>query len=50
MNWFEVTKSHGPSGAFADYMKAAELAAHPEQTRRDPISIYLDALESQFQN
>lgn len=50
MNWFEATKSRGPSGAFVDYMKAAELAAHPEQTRRDPISVYLDALESQFQN
>ena len=50
MNWFEATNSRGPSGAFADYMKAAELAAHPEQTRRDPISVYLDALESQFQD
>lgn len=50
MNWFEATKSRGPSGAFADYMKAAELAAHPEQTRRDPISVYLDSIESQFQD
>jgi hypothetical protein len=50
MNWFEATKSGGPSGAFADYMKAAEQAAHPEQTRRDPISVYLDSLESQFQD
>ena len=50
MNWFEATKSRWPSGAFADYIRAAELAARPEQTRRDPISVYLDALESQFQN
>ena len=50
MNWFEATKSRGPSGAFADYMKAAELAAQPEQRRRDPISVYLDVLETQFQN
>jgi hypothetical protein len=50
MNWFEATKSLGPSGAFADYMKAAELAAQPEQRRRDPISLYLDVLETQFQN
>jgi hypothetical protein len=50
MNWFEATKSHGPSGAFDDYMRAAELAAQREQTRRDPISLYLDALETQFQN
>jgi len=49
MNWFEVTKSRGLSGAFDDYMRAAELAAQ-RQTRRDPISLYLDALETQFQN
>jgi hypothetical protein len=50
MNWFEATKSRGPSGAFDDYMRAAELAAQREKTRRDPISLYLDALETQFQN
>ena len=50
LNWFEATRSRGPSGAFADYMKAAEAAARPPQTRRDPISVYLDALESQFEN
>ena len=50
MNWFETTKSREPSGAFADYMKAAELAAHPEQRRRDRISVYLDVFEMQFQN
>jgi hypothetical protein len=50
MNWYEATKSRGLSGAFAEYMKAAEAAARPEQTRRDPISVYLDVLETQFQN
>jgi hypothetical protein len=50
MNWFEATKSRGPSGAFDDYMRAAELATQREPTRRDPISLYLDALETQFQN
>lgn len=50
MNWFEATKSLGPSGAFTDYLKAAELASQPEQRRRDPISVYLDVLETQFQN
>lgn len=50
MNWFEATKSRGPSGAFTDYLKAAELASEPEQRRRDPISVYLDVLETQFQN
>jgi hypothetical protein len=50
MNWFEATKSRRPSGAFDDYMRAAELATQREQTRRDPITLYLDALETQFQN
>jgi hypothetical protein len=50
LNWFEATRLRGPSGAFADYMKAAESAAGPPQTKRDPISIYLDALQSHFEN
>lgn len=50
LNWFEATRLSGPSGAFADYMKAAESAARPPRTKRDPISVYLDALETQFEN
>ena len=50
MNWFEATNLAGPSGQFADYMKAAERAAQPERARKDPISIYLDALETQFED
>ena len=50
INWFEAAKSPGPSGAFADYLRAAELAAEPEPRRRDAISVYLDVLEAQFQN
>lgn len=50
LNWFEASKSPGPSGAFADYMRAAEMAPPPEQKRRDAISVYLDVLEAQFQD
>jgi hypothetical protein len=50
MNWFEATQSRGPSGAFTAYLKAAELASQPERKRRDPISVYLDVLETQFQD
>lgn len=50
MNWFEATKPPGPSGAFTDYLRAAELTSQPEKRRRDPISVYLDVLETQFQN
>jgi hypothetical protein len=50
LNWFEVAKPLGPSGAFAGYMKAAEWAPQPEEKRRDAISVYLDVLEAQFQD
>jgi hypothetical protein len=50
MNWFEATKSREPSGAFADYLKAAELMSQPDKRRRDPMSVYLDVLEAEFQN
>lgn len=50
LNWFEATSLPGPSGAFAGYLKAAESANRPERSRRDPISVYLDAIETQFQN
>jgi len=50
MNWFEAANLAGPSGEFADYMRAAERAAQPERTKRDPISVYLDVLETQFEN
>jgi hypothetical protein len=49
LNWFEATSMARPSGQFADYMKAAERAAHPERTKKDSISVYLDALEIQFE-
>ena len=50
LNWFEATGSVRPSGEFADYMRAADRATQSEHTRRDPISVYLDALEAQFEN
>jgi hypothetical protein len=48
LNWFEATSLVEPSGQFADYMKAAERAAQPGRTKRDSISVYLDALETEF--
>jgi hypothetical protein len=50
LNWVEASKSPGPSGAFADYMRAAEMASPSEGKRRDAISVYLDVLEAQFQD
>jgi hypothetical protein len=48
LNWFEATSMARSSGEFADYLKAVKRASQAEQTRRDPISVYLDALETQF--
>jgi hypothetical protein len=48
LNWFEATSLAGPSGEFSDYLKAAKRANQPEQKKRDPISVYLDVLETQF--
>jgi len=49
MNWFEVTQPREPSGAFADYMRSADSGMR-SQRRRDPISVYVDVLEVQFQD
>ncbi len=48
MNWFEATQSQSSSGTFREYVRAA--AAKDESTRRhDPLSIYLDAMETEVQ-
>ncbi len=48
MNWFEATQSQAPSGTFRDYIHAAE-AGEITPRRRDPLSVYLDAMETQVQ-
>jgi hypothetical protein len=48
MNWFEATQLKDKSGAFSGYLKAAGESAEPK--RHDALSVYLDAIEQQFQN
>lgn len=48
LNWFEATQPQVASGRFREYLRAAEEAMEPVPRRRDPISVYLDALETQF--
>lgn len=50
MNWFEATQMTNGSGNFTDYLKAADQSQLPVSKRRDPVSVYLDALENQFEN
>jgi hypothetical protein len=48
MNWFEATQSRDRSGTFTEYLKAADKPA--ASRRRDAISVYLDALETQIRD
>ena len=50
LNWFEVTQSKNSSGIFADYLRAADQPQEPAPRRRDALSVYLDALEDQFED
>jgi hypothetical protein len=36
------------SGNFTGYLKAVHQSQLPAQRRRDPLSVYVDALEDQF--
>ena len=50
MNWFEATQMERNSGAFNDYLKAASESEVSAPRRRDPLSVYLDALADHFEN
>jgi len=50
MNWFEATQMGSQSGAFNDYLKAANQSQISAPKRRDPLSVYLDALADHFEN
>jgi len=48
MNWFEATQMNSGSGNFTGYLKAVDQSQLPAQKRRDPLSVYVDAVEDQF--
>jgi len=50
MNWFEATQMNSGSGNFTGYLKAVDQSQVPPLRRHDPLSVYVDALEDQFQN
>ena len=50
MNWFEATQIKNGSGNFTDYLKAADQSQLSASKRHDPLSVYVDALEDQFEN
>jgi hypothetical protein len=49
LNWFEATQARTRSGAFSSYLNAVE-AQNDAPHRHDPLSVYLDAIEEQFQD
>ncbi len=50
MNWFEATQMKNGSGNFTDYLKAVDQSQLSASRRRDPLSVYIDAVEDQFEN
>jgi hypothetical protein len=50
MNWFEATQLQTSSGAFGDYLKATRETDDTQKRRRDALSVYLDAVEAQYQD
>jgi hypothetical protein len=50
MNWFEATQMNRGSGNFIGYLKAVDQSQVPAPRRHDPLSVYVDALEDQFEN
>jgi class 3 adenylate cyclase len=50
MNWFEATQMKSGSGNFTDYLKAVDQSQLSVPKRHDPLSVYVDALEDQFDN
>jgi len=50
MNWFEATQMSTGSGSFTGYLKALDQSQGPAPRRHDPLSVYVDALEAQFEN
>ena len=50
MNWFEATQMNRGSGYFSDYLKAVNQSQLAPPNRRDPLSVYVDALEDRFEN
>jgi len=48
MNWFEATQASQISGMFTETSKEADKRPRSEQRRHDPISVYLDVIETEF--
>jgi hypothetical protein len=50
MNWFEATQMKTGSDNFTGYLEAVDQSLLQTSRRHDPLSVYIDALEDQFEN
>jgi len=50
LNWFEATQMNSGSGNFTGYLRAVDQSRVAAPRRHDPLSVYVDALEDQFEN
>jgi hypothetical protein len=48
LDWFEITRARETSGAFDDYMRLKDRLKSKPHHRADPISKYLDRMDSIF--
>jgi hypothetical protein len=48
VDWAEATQTEGFSGKFDEYLRAAATAAKPPPPRRDPVSRYMNLMESEY--
>lgn len=48
LDWYEATQIESLSGSFHDYLRAATEQDRPPPPRRDPVSRYLNLLESEY--
>ena len=49
LNWFEATQIRKGSGDFTDYLKAVDQSQLSASKRHDPLAVYVDALEDEFE-
>jgi len=48
LDWYEATQLESLSGGFKDYLRAAAEKDRPPPPRRDPVSRYLNLMESEY--
>ena len=49
LDWSEATQGDGLTGAFEGYLRTAEELSRPAPPRRDPLSRYMNLMESEYQ-